>query len=226
MLPSGGFAPAEIKQQIDAAREEIRRDLNAARTARFSPPPSPPTHTTPRPQYHVKVETPDYPPPLPPNKYAPHPSQTPGLTPPPSEVPRETILRSQERNQKKQRKKQRDEGITRAQHTDATHRFDPIAAAKKAAEHAKAAAGAGPVPERFTRPMSFSVLALLDLIGTAVFFYTALRLTAEYPEPRAPIIEFSRILSGATAFLFAVTAFGMWKLHPTGASSSACSCCP
>ena len=30
----------KIKQQIDAAREEIRRDLNAARTVRFSPPPS------------------------------------------------------------------------------------------------------------------------------------------------------------------------------------------
>ena len=30
----------KVKQQIDAAREEIRRDLNAARTVRFSPPPS------------------------------------------------------------------------------------------------------------------------------------------------------------------------------------------
>ena len=50
----------KIKQQIDAAREEIRRDLNAARTVRFSPPPPPPTHEQlPRPQYHVKVATPD-----------------------------------------------------------------------------------------------------------------------------------------------------------------------
>ena len=46
--------------------------------------------------------------------------------------------------------------------------------------------------------------------------YTAMRLTMEYPEPRAPIDEFSRILAGAAAFLFLMTAFGMLKLHPFG----------
>jgi hypothetical protein len=207
----------KIKQQIDAAREEIRKDLNAARVSVHLPP-------EPATQFRVTVNAPSYtytpPPPPPPQpspyKYAPHPSQTPGLTPPPSEVPRETILRSQERNQKKQRKRQRDEGITRAQHTDATHRFDPVAAAKKAVEEAKAAAAAGPVPERFKRPATFTVLALLDVIGAVVMFYTAMRLTMEYPEPRAPIVEFSRIAAGATAFLFVVTAFGMLKLHPYG----------
>jgi hypothetical protein len=206
----------KIKQQIDAAREEIRRDLNAARTVRFSPPPPPPTHEQlPRPQYHVKVATPTPESPSP-YKYAPHPSQTPGLTPPPSEVPRETILRSQN---KRQRKKQRDEGITRAQHTDASHRFDPSATAQHAARDAaatNAAAAAGAVPERFKRPVSFSVLALLDVIGAIMLFYAALQLTLQYPEPRPPIIEFSRILGGATAFLFVITAFGMWNLHPYG----------
>jgi hypothetical protein len=204
----------KVKQQIDAAREEIRRDLNAARTVRFSPPPPPPTHEQlPRPQYHVKVATPDYPQAPTPSKYAPHPSQTPGLTQPPPEVPRETILRSQN---KRQRKKQRDEGITRAQHTDTTHRFDPLAAARKAAEEAKAAVAAGPVPERFKRPMSFSILALLDLFGAVVMFYLAMQLTLTHPEPRTQLIEFLRILAGGTAFLFAITAFGMLKLHPFG----------
>jgi hypothetical protein len=206
----------KVKQQIDAAREEIRRDLNAARTVRFSPPPAPPNHTTPRPQYHVRHATPDYPPPPPPNTYAPHPSQTPGLTPPPSEIPRETILRSQERHQKKQRKKQRDEGITRAQHTDATHRFDPVAAAKNAADEAKAAAAFGPIPERFKRPLSFTMFALLDAIGAVAMFYIAMQLTMRHPEPRPPIIELSRIAAGVTAFLFVVTAYGMLKLHPYG----------
>ena len=107
----------KIKQQIDAARAEIRKDLNAARLAVSLPP-------EPGPQYRVAVNAPVYtpppPPPPPPSpalyKYAPHPSQTPALTRPPAEIPRETILRSQERNQKNQRKKkQRDEGITRAQ---------------------------------------------------------------------------------------------------------------
>jgi hypothetical protein len=207
----------KIKQQIDAARDEIRRDLNAHRVSISQRPPQAP------PYYQVRVDAPVYsppPPPPPPSpyKYAPHPSQTPALTRPPSEVPRETILRSQERNQKNQRKKKRgqDSGTTRAQHTDTSHRFDPMAEAKKAAEEAKAAAAAGPVPERFKRPASFTVLALLDLIGAAVMFYTAMTLTMQYPEPRPPIIEFSRILAGATAFLFVVTAFGMLKLHPFG----------
>src|SRR5689334_9915173 len=148
----------KIKQQIDAARAEIRRDLNAARLAVSLPPQA-------GPQYRVASNVPVYapppsavpppPPPPPPSaspyKYAPHPSQTPGLTRPPADIPRETILRSQQRNQ---RKKKRDEGITRAQHTDTTHRFDPNAAAKKAAHEARAAAAAGPVPERFKRPAS------------------------------------------------------------------------
>jgi hypothetical protein len=210
----------KIKQQIDAARDEIRRDLYAHRVSISQRPPQPPPH------YQVRVDAPVYsPPPPPPSppppsayKYAPHPSQTPALTRPSSEVPRETILRSQERNQKNQRKKKRDQdsGTTRAQHTNTTHRFDPSAEAKKAMQQAKAAEAAGPVPERFKRPASFTVLALLDLIGAAVMFYTAMQLTMQYPEPRPPIIEFSRILAGATAFLFVIAAFGMLKLHPYG----------
>jgi hypothetical protein len=206
----------KIKQQIDAAREEIRRDLNAARVSVHLPPLAAP------PQYRVMADANVYAPPPPPPpqpalfKYAPHASQTPALRPPPAEIPRETILRSQERNQKKQRKKPRDESITRAQHTDTTHRFDPIGAAKKAAKEAAATAALGPIPERFKRPMSFTVLALLDLIGAGVMFYAAIRLTLEYPEPRPQIIELSRILAGATAFLFVITAFGMLKLHPYG----------
>jgi hypothetical protein len=207
----------KIKQQIDAARDEIRRDLAAARLSV-----SLPAHAAP-PQYRVAVSAPVYTPPAPPPppppppspyKYAPHPSQTPGLTRPPAEIPRETILKSQQRNQRK--KKQRDEGITRAQHTDVSHRFDPTAGAKKAAEDAKATVAASHVPERFKRPASFTVYALLDVIGAVVMFYTAMQLTMQYPEPRPPIIEFSRIAAGATAFLLVITAFGMWKLHPYG----------
>lgn len=215
----------KIKQQLDAAREEIRKDLNAARLAVSLPPQA-------APQYRVASNVPVYtppplaapppPPPPPPSasaspspyKYAPHPSQTPGLTRPPAEIPRETILRSQQRNQRK--KKQRDEGITRAQHTDTTHRFDPVAAAKKAVQEAKAAAAAGPLPEQFKRPSSFTVYALLDAIGAIVMFYLAMQLTMKYPEPRAPIIEFSRIAAGVTAFFLVITAFGMLKLHPYG----------
>lgn len=208
----------KIKQQIDAARDEIRRDLNAARVSV-----SLPTREAPRFQVSVgmpAVHTPPAPPPPPPPspspyKYAPHPSQTPGLTPPPSQIPRETILRSQQRNQtKQQKKKRRDEGITRAQHSTATHRFDPVAAAKKAVQDAQAAAASGPVPERFKRPAAFTVLAILDLIGAIVMVYAALQLTMRYPEPRPPFAEFSLILAGAAAFIFLVTAFGMLRMHP------------
>jgi hypothetical protein len=205
----------KIKQQIDAAREEIRRDLNAARSVRFSPPPPPPTHQQlARPQYHVRDATPDYPPPsLPsPSNYAP---QT------PSQPTQELMERAQRALNKRQRKKQRDEGITRtqAQHTDATHRFDPSATAQHAARDAaatNAATAAGAIPERFKRPASFAVLALLDLFAAMVFAYNAVRLTNLYTEPRPPIIEFYRILSGAAGFLFLLTAFGMWKMHPFG----------
>lgn len=202
----------QIKQQLDAARAEIRKDLNALRVKTGLPP-------EPAPQYRVSVSGPGYapPPPPPPSpyKYAPHHSQTPALTPPPAEIPRETILRSQQRNQRK-KNKQRDEGTTRAQHTDAAHRFDPVAAAKKAAEEAKAAAAAGPVPERFKRPMSFSILALLDLFAAVALFYNALQLTLLYPEPRPPMIELHRVLLGGGGLLFLLTMFGMLKMHPFG----------
>jgi hypothetical protein len=211
-----------IKQQLDAARAEIRKDLNAMRVKTGLPP-------QPAPQLRVTVSAPSYapspapppppPPPPPPSsapyKYAPHPSQTPALTRPPAEIPRETILRSQQRNQRK-KNKQRDEGTTRAQHTGTTHRFDPVAAAKKAAEEAKAAAAAGPVPERFKRPLSFSVLALLDLFAALALGYSALQLTLLYAEPRPPMIELHRILAGGGGLLFLLTMFGMLKMHPFG----------
>ena len=83
-----------------------------------------------------------------------------------------------------------------ARSTRPTHRFDPVEAAKKAAEEAKAAVAAGPVPERFKRPMSFSMLALLDVFGAITMAYIAMRLTLTYREPRPQLIEFSRILAG------------------------------
>lgn len=209
----------QIKQQLDAARAEIRKDLNALRVKTGLPPQA-------APQFRVTVSAPGYaPPPAPPTppppppssspyKYAPHPSQTPALTPPPAEIPRETILRSQQRNQRKKNK--RDEGTTRAQHTGTTHRFDPVAAAKKAAEEAKAAAAAGPVPERFKRPVSFSILALLDLFAALALLYNALQLTLAYAEPRPPMIELHRMLLGGGGLLFLLTMFGMLKMHPFG----------
>ena len=167
----------KIKQQIDAAREEIRRDLNAARPRPLLAAAAAASSALSGQGRRAGVSAAATPPPPPsPYKYAPHPSQTPGLTRPPSEVPRETILRSQERNQKNQRRRS---SATRASHARST-RTRRIASIRpprrrRPTEQAKAAAAAGPVPERFKRPASFTVLALLDLIGAAVMFYTAMR---------------------------------------------------
>jgi hypothetical protein len=205
----------KIKQEIDAAREEIRRDLQAARLSIRSAAPPPLQE-----QYKARIEalglgqaesnyqTDSR------FKYAPHPSQTPGLTPPlPQHQERETI---QKALNKRQRKKQRDEGITRAQHSDTTHRFDPTAAAKKAMDEAKAAAAAGPVPEKFVRPLPFSVLAILDIVAGMSLLFHALFLSTQPPQPLAPYTEFLRIFCLAAGALFMLTAFGMLKMHPFG----------
>lgn len=203
----------KVKQQIDAAREEIRKDLHAAKLSLKSAAPPPLQQ-----QYQVRVqslghaEASSY-------QYAPHPSQTPGLTPPRQPEPvRETIQRAL--NKRERKKKQRDEGITRATHTSTTHRFDPFEATKKATEEAKAAAKAaaeaGPAPEQFKRPASFSVLALLDLFAGMALLFNALRLTTTYAEPRPPIIELYRMLAGGAGLLFLLTMWGMLKLHPFG----------
>ncbi len=82
VLPAGGFAAAEDQAADRCGAQEIRRDLNAARTVRFRHRRLRWRHTTPLPlpvpQYQVRVATPNYPPAPAPYKYAPHPRRRPG----------------------------------------------------------------------------------------------------------------------------------------------------
>ena len=205
----------KVKQQIDAAREEIRRDLNAARTVRFSPPP-PAAECDTAAGAAISRQRPDA-----------RSSESAVATDVRAASLADARAHAAEGGGRarddpalartaRSQKKKRDEGITRA--STPTRRIASIRSRRRRRPRKRPrprwppgrsrSASSGRCRSRSSRCST--------CLARSTMAYLAMQLTLTYREPRPQIIELSRILAGGTAFLFVITVFGMLKLHPYG----------